>query len=1523
MEDKRQQTDEALGGLFGNSSLFSGLPSGVDTAAIQKPPTSDIGDSGPMSGESSSDNYNINVNVTQNLVQKEVEKKVNGILNTTSDANQIKKNYTGQSSVNDIQSTFIESPNFNRTLYTSNNSSSSNNQSINENLAISSDTINDKPYQNAFGGNKNSLFTSSVNNYTTGTSTSSNTANNTASHHYVNPNSPEGRVAGVKNQTSNFNYVNPNSPEGRIAGVDTNTSNFNYVNPNSPEGRVTGVENQTSNFNYVNPNSPEGRVTGVENQTSNFNYVNPNSPEGRIAGVENQTSDRSVKNTDKTAANPATTPVVVATAPPAVAAPVILPKPSKKPSNPTNNKSKVIRNSTDASSPTHNTKTNNSRIERGKANNAAKTAANAAKKIARDSQNPDSKTFVGPQQEPVVGPPAPKPEPNPNAGKRRTDTPADVDASNKALSINEDGSFNIPEKTTRTSTSPKLTNDVGNRPYINPNSPEGRIAGVDKPEFSIGTSSTGNPIVTGGSYKNPNSPEGRLLEDDTINIDGTMKDTDKFGPKTLDAAKRLAKEDTAKVEGKLRADINQNGSMPTDIAGVETAKPNISTTTNNDNGETTNETNNQSTTNAPSSSQTTNITNEVHNHHYVNPNSPEGRIANMDKPQFSIGTSSTGTPIVTGGSYKNPNSPEGRIAGVEVNKNSSITTNTSNNTASHNNTSNNTASHSNTNNSRIERGKANNAAKAADKAAKKIARDSQNPDSKTFVGPQQEPVVGPPAPKPEPNPNAGKRRTDTPADIDASGKPLSINEDGSFNISSEAKSQADDNRKSMSDARTQDTERSRRLNVSPNQRVEGFDSSGKTSKANPNFNYKNPNSPEGRLLADDTINPNGSMKDTDKFGPKTLDAAKRLAKEDTARVEGELRAADINQNGPMPIDVAGIETAKPNISTTTNNDNGETTNETNNQSTTNTPSSSHTTNITNEVTNHHYVNPNSPQGRIAGIDKPQFSIGTSSTGTPIVTGGSYKNPNSPEGRLLADDTINPNGSMKDTDKFGPKTLDAAKRLAKEDTARVTKEVTPIVENQLKKEAADITQNGSMPTDIAGVETAKPNISTTTNNDTLIETNNEFPITTPSSSNTTNTNTYNQNYVTNDESLSMYSNTAQYSDPSETYNQLSNIDYTNTDDEYTNNNTQVDSTAFIDSYTQGDATDFNVNLDSNSSDTTIEGVSNDANVNSISRPYNDTILDDGNSNSEPNTPSSSSSPVSSVSSSQQNNNTTINNGNQNISNTSSNITNGNVTINQSTTQQNTTNNIGGTTNSTSTSGTMVNGFNQNNSSVDSNSNSNQNYGNIRHNTTINAMLGGQSTTHALLSSYNDTIGIDNSESNQINISNNSTDAFNDNSQSNQSSFNNNQSASSNTSNPSYTNNNFNSNQTSYTGDTNNTTNRFSNSVEFDGINNLFKSDYSTKISNISRSSTLNDTNENIKQIIREIISEESEKTKENEESLYEDMDIPTPSEGDDVQFMDNQSAATDNINTNLVDDYSSLMDIMEKISSPPIWRTAIG
>ena len=112
------------------------------------------------------------------------------------------------------------------------------------------------------------------------------------------------------------------------------------------------------------------------------------------------------------------------------------------------------------------------------------------------------------------------------------------------------------------------------------------------------------------------------------------------------------------------------------------------------------------------------------------------------------------------------------------------------------------------------------------------------------------------------------------------------------------------------------------------------------------------------------------------------------------------------------------------------------------------------------------------------------------------------------------------------------------------------------------------------------------------------------------------------------------------------------------------------------------------------------------------------------------------------------------------------------------------------------------------------------------------------------------------------------------------------------------------------------------MEFDGINKLFKSDYSTKISNISRSSTLTDTSENIKQIIREIISEESEKTKENEESLYQDMNTSTPQDVD-VQFMDNQSAATDNINTNLVNDYSSLMDIMQKISSPPIWRTAIG
>ena len=53
-----------------------------------------------------------------------------------------------------------------------------------------------------------------------------------------------------------------------------------------------------------------------------------------------------------------------------------------------------------------------------------------------------------------------------------------------------------------------------------------------------------------------------------------------------------------------------------------------------------------------------------------------------------------------------------------------------------------------------------------------------------------------------------------------------------------------------------------------------------------------------------------------------------------------------------------------------------------------------------------------------------------------------------------------------------------------------------------------------------------------------------------------------------------------------------------------------------------------------------------------------------------------------------------------------------------------------------------------------------------------------------------------------------------------------------------------------------------------------------------------------------------------------MNTSTPQDVD-VQFMDNQSAATDNINTNLVNDYSSLMDIMQKISSPPIWRTAIG
>ena len=54
-----------------------------------------------------------------------------------------------------------------------------------------------------------------------------------------------------------------------------------------------------------------------------------------------------------------------------------------------------------------------------------------------------------------------------------------------------------------------------------------------------------------------------------------------------------------------------------------------------------------------------------------------------------------------------------------------------------------------------------------------------------------------------------------------------------------------------------------------------------------------------------------------------------------------------------------------------------------------------------------------------------------------------------------------------------------------------------------------------------------------------------------------------------------------------------------------------------------------------------------------------------------------------------------------------------------------------------------------------------------------------------------------------------------------------------------------------------------------------------------------------------------------------MDTSPLENEDDVQFMNNQSAATDNINTSIVNDYSSLMDIMEKISSPPSWRTAIG
>jgi len=92
MEDKKQQTEEALKDIFGGSVDTIGSNDDMSKSIqLNAPDTTPILMDSPV--VAGGDNLNINVNVTQNLIQREVERAVNSILETTSNPADIKKNY--------------------------------------------------------------------------------------------------------------------------------------------------------------------------------------------------------------------------------------------------------------------------------------------------------------------------------------------------------------------------------------------------------------------------------------------------------------------------------------------------------------------------------------------------------------------------------------------------------------------------------------------------------------------------------------------------------------------------------------------------------------------------------------------------------------------------------------------------------------------------------------------------------------------------------------------------------------------------------------------------------------------------------------------------------------------------------------------------------------------------------------------------------------------------------------------------------------------------------------------------------------------------------------------------------------------------------------------------------------------------------------------------------------------------------------------------------------------------------------
>ena len=227
-----------------------------------------------------------------------------------------------------------------------------------------------------------------------------------------------------------------------------------------------------------------------------------------------------------------------------------------------------------------------------------------------------------------------------------------------------------------------------------------------------------------------------------------------------------------------------------------------------------------------------------------------------------------------------------------------------------------------------------------DRAASRYSAATSAPvPAERYYGQQDKLSAPVPAATPQQFPNAGTagtRRTDKPADKDAkTGRPLSINQDHSFNISQETLDQAQTNRDAISNARAETGS--------------GLSRMARGADGRPVSSYVNPNSPEGRVEASiaagkepdlqrdpntGRLDPTRSARNLDRDATAAGNAAfdtsvktnlgidnasgmsrsdleskaRDVRRQDTSRVEGEVRAADVKKNGPMPTDAVGSNT---------------------------------------------------------------------------------------------------------------------------------------------------------------------------------------------------------------------------------------------------------------------------------------------------------------------------------------------------------------------------------------------------------------------------------------------------------------------------------------------------------------------------------------------------------------------------------------------------------------------------------------